>query len=70
MKNPTMDIERRGGARPKRGPTYTTQTIQEEVRAARTEGGSSSVEGDKFLSPHSWTTKDIPVAVLEGACSY
>ena len=51
MKNPTMDIERRGGARPKRGPTYTTQTIQEEARAARTEDEARQLGGTNFYLP-------------------
>ena len=51
MKNPTMDIERRGGTRPKRGPTYTTQTIQEEARAARNEDEARQVRGTNFYLP-------------------
>ena len=64
MKNPTIDIERRGGACPKHGPTYTTQTIQEEVRAARTEEEAHQLRGTNFYLPivgqprisqlHSW----------------
>ena len=51
MKNPTVDIERRGGARPKGGPTYTTQTIQEEARAARTEEEARQLRGTNFYLP-------------------
>ena len=51
MKNPTTDIERRGGARSKRGPTYTTQTIQEEARAARTEDEARQLRGTNFYLP-------------------
>ena len=51
MKNPTMDIERRRGARPKRGPTYTTQTIQEEARAAQTEDKAHQLRGTNFFLP-------------------
>ena len=51
MKNPTMDIERRRGTRPKRGPTYTTQTIQEEARAAQTEDEARQLRGTNFFLP-------------------
>ena len=70
MKNPTVDIERRGGARPKGGPTYTTQTIQEEARAARTEEEAHQLRGTNFYLPIVGQPMDIPVTVLEGACPY
>ena len=51
MKNPTIDIECRGGARPKREPPYTTQTIQEEAWAAQTEEGARQLRGTNFYLP-------------------
>ena len=47
----TVDIERRGGARPRDEPVYTTRTIGEEMREAIAEGRAAQLAGTDFFLP-------------------
>ena len=51
MSDPEVDLERRRGARPKVAGPLTTQTIQEEVKAASTEERVLQVRGTDFYLP-------------------
>ena len=51
MSDVTMDIERRGGARPRDEPVYTTRTIGEEIQEATTEGRAAQLAGTDFYLP-------------------
>ena len=51
MSDPEVDLERRGGARPKVAGPLTTQTIQEEAKAASTEERALQVRGTDFYLP-------------------
>ena len=51
MSDVTVDIERRGGARPRDEPVYTTQTIREEMQEAITEGRAAQLAGTDFYLP-------------------
>ena len=48
MSDPALDLERRHGARPKVAGPLTTQTIQEEARAAPTEESTLQLRGMDF----------------------
>ena len=47
----TVDIERRGGARPRDEPVYTARTIGEEMQEAITEGRAAQLAGTDFYLP-------------------
>ena len=49
MSDPELDLERQRGARPKVAGPLTTQTIQEEVRAAPTEEHALEVRALIFI---------------------
>ena len=51
MSDPEVDLERRRGARPKVAGPLTTQTIQEEAKAASTEERVLQVRGTDFYLP-------------------
>ena len=51
MSDVTVDIERRGGARPRDEPVYTTRTIREEIQEATTEGRAAQLTGTDFYLP-------------------
>ena len=51
MSVPEVDLEHRRGARPKVAGPLTTQTIQEEVKAASTEERALQVRGTDFYLP-------------------
>ena len=51
MSDPEVDLERRRGARPKVAGPPTTQTIQEEAKAASTEERVLQVRGTDFYLP-------------------
>ena len=51
MSDPEMDLEFQRGARPKVTRPLTTQTIQEEVRVALTEGHAIQLRGTDFYLP-------------------
>ena len=51
MSDVTVDIERRGGARPRDEPVYTTWTIREEIQEAATEGRAAQLAGTDFYLP-------------------
>ena len=51
MSDVTVEIERRGGARPREEPVYTTRTIREEMQEAATEGRASQLAGTDFYLP-------------------
>ena len=51
MSDVTVDIERRGGARPRDEPVYTTRTIGEEMQEAITEGRAAQLAGTDFYLP-------------------
>ena len=51
MSDVTVDIERRGGARPRDEPVYTTRTIREEVQEAATGGRAAQLAGTDFYLP-------------------
>ena len=51
MSDPEVDLERRRGARPKVTGPLTTQTIQEEAKAASTEVRALQVRGTDFYLP-------------------
>ena len=51
MSDPEVDLERRRGARPKVAGPLTTQTIQEEAKAASTEERALQVRGTDFYLP-------------------
>ena len=48
MSDVTVDIERRGGARPRNEPVYTTRMIGEEIQGATTEGRATQLAGTDF----------------------
>ena len=66
MSDPEVDLERRRGARPKVAGPLTTQTIQEEARAASTEERVLQVRGTDFYLPLGRPTQDFRKKVLEG----
>ena len=51
MSDVTVDIERRGGARPRDEPVYTTRTIREEIQEATTESRAAQLAGTDFYLP-------------------
>ena len=51
MSDPEMDLECRRGARPKKTGPLTTQTIQEEAKAASTERCAFQLRGTDFYLP-------------------
>ena len=51
MSDPELDLEHRCGARPKVAGPLTTQTIQEEARAAPTEECALQLRGKDFYLP-------------------
>ena len=51
MSDVTVDIERRGGARPRDEPVYTTRTIREEIQEATTERRATQLTGTDFYLP-------------------
>ena len=51
MSDIMVDIERRGGTRPRDEPVYTTQTIREEIQEAATEGRATQLAGTNFYLP-------------------
>ena len=51
MSDVTTDIERRGGARPRDEPVYTTRTIREEIQEATTEERATQLIGTDFYLP-------------------
>ena len=51
MSDPEMDLERRRGAQPKMAGPLTTQTIQEEAKAASTEKRALQLRGTDFYLP-------------------
>ena len=51
MSDPELDLERRRGARPTVAGPLTTQTIQEEARAAPTEECVLQLRGTDFYLP-------------------
>ena len=51
MSDPEVDLERRRGVRPKVAGPLTTQTIQEEAKAASTEERALQVRGTDFYLP-------------------
>ena len=51
MSDPELDLERRRGARPKVAGPLTTQTIQEEAKAASTEEHEHQLWGTNFYLP-------------------
>ena len=51
MSDPELDLERQRGARPKVAGPLTTQTIQEEARAAPTEQRALETRGTDFYLP-------------------
>ena len=51
MSNVTVDIERRGGARPRDEPVYTTRMIREEIQEAATEDRAAQLAGTDFYLP-------------------
>ena len=51
MSDPELDLEHRHGARPKVAGPLTTQTIQEEARAAPTEERALQLRGMDFYLP-------------------
>ena len=51
MSDITVDIERRGRARPRDEPVYTTRTIREEIQEATTEGRAAQLAGTDFYLP-------------------
>ena len=51
MSDPEVDLERRRGARPKVAGPLTTQTIQEEAKAAPTKERALQVRGTDFYLP-------------------
>ena len=51
MSDPEVDLERRRGARPKVAGPLTTQTIQEEAKAASTKECALQVRGTDFYLP-------------------
>ena len=51
MSDVTVDIERRGGARPRDEPVYTTRTVGEEMQEAITEGRAAQLAGTDFYLP-------------------
>ena len=51
MSDVTVDIERRGGARSRDEPVYTTRTIREEMQEAITEGRAAQLAGTDFYLP-------------------
>ena len=51
MSDPELDLERQQGARPKVAGPLTTQTIQEEARAASTEEHALRLRGTDFYLP-------------------
>ena len=48
MSDVTVDIKRRGGARPRDELVYTTRTIREEIQEATTEGRAAQLAGTDF----------------------
>ena len=51
MSDVTVDIGRRGGARPRDEPVYTTRMIGEEIQEASTEGRTTQLAGTDFYLP-------------------
>ena len=51
MSDPELDLERRHGARPKKGQPLTTQTIQEEASVAPTVEQALQLRGTDFYLP-------------------
>ena len=51
MSDPELDLERQRGARPKVAGPLTTQTIQEEAKAASTEERALQLRGTDFYLP-------------------
>ena len=51
MSDPELNLERRHGAKPKTTAPLTTQTIQEEARAAPTEQWALQLRGTDFYLP-------------------
>ena len=51
MSDPELDLEHRRGARPKVAGPLTTQTIQEEAKAASTEEHALQLQGTDFYLP-------------------
>ena len=51
MSDPELDLEHRCGARPKVAGPLTTQTIQEEARAAPTKECALLLRGTDFFLP-------------------
>ena len=66
MSDPEVDLERRRGARPKVAGPQTTQTKQEEAKAASTEERMHfSCAGYRFLSTIGRPTQDLGTKILE-----
>ena len=65
MSDPELDLEHRRGARPKVAGPLTTQTIQEEARAAPTEELCLPVEGHGLLLTIGGAAQDFRKKVLE-----
>ena len=63
MSDLEVDLEHRRGARPKVAGPQTTQTKQEEAKAAST--GGTPVVGYKFLSTIGGATQDLGTKILE-----
>ena len=51
MSDPELNLERRSSAKPKVVAPLTTQTIQEEARAASTEQHALQLRGTDFYLP-------------------
>ena len=51
MSDVTVEIERRGGVRPRDEVVYTTRTIREEIQEAATEGRAAQLAGTDFYLP-------------------
>ena len=51
MSDPELDLEHQRGARPKVAGPLTTQTIQEEAKAASTEERTLQLRGKDFYLP-------------------
>ena len=51
MSDVTVEIERRGGVRPREEVVYTTRTIREEMQEAATEGRAAQLAGTDFYLP-------------------
>ena len=65
MSDPELDLEHRHGARPKVAGPLTTQTIQEEAKAAPTERMCPPVEGHRLLLTVGRAAQDFRKKVLE-----